>query len=181
MCAQAQTPSVGGQRLDEYYNALKTKSQTYQTYKVVNERELDDFWRTVKDSIRSVKQAQRQTLAEMADLKQQVVESQNQLKEKNASMEGVLFDSTHIDVLGVSFAKSTFNTVFLVLTLGLLIGIVVVLLLLRYTRAQWRDRVAYAESVQKEFDDYKRKALDKEAKILRQLQDERNRYHSSAR
>jgi hypothetical protein len=178
LCAEAQRQEVGHSTLDQYYSTLKTKSGTYQVYKVINERELEDFWRTVQDSIRNLKVQQRRVVEQMTALKAELKESQNQLKEKNASMEGVVFDSHHINVLGVSFAKTTFITLFVILTLTLIIGAVAVLWMWRYSRARWHDRVAHAEFIQKEFDDFRRKALDKEAKILRQLQDERNRHNS---
>jgi hypothetical protein len=44
-----------------------------------------------------------------------------------------------------------------------------------------KERALTVDLLTKEFDEYKKKALDKETKILRQLQDERNRYHASPR
>ncbi len=92
-----------------------------------------------------------------------------------------MFDSQHINVLGIPFTKSAFLTMITIMlvVLGLLLAILSGTL--KITRSSLRERSDVVDSIQREFEEYKRKALDKETKILRQLRDERNRYHSSPR
>lgn len=167
--------------LPQRYQSLKAKSQTYQAYKVIDERVLDGFWKMVTDSVNALKRDQRVASAQIEELKQQVAAVQDSLRSKEASMEEVVYESTHIKVAGISFAKTTFVTLFVTLVLGLLLAFIVALFMLRLARANLQDRINYVNSVEKDFEEHKRRALDREAKIQRQLQDERNRYHSSTR
>jgi hypothetical protein len=90
-------------------------------------------------------------------------------------MEEIVHDSTHINVLGINFAKSVFIT-----TVGVIFGglILVVLLMsgrLKLIQSSLKERADAFNSLSTEFEEYKRKAMEKQTKLSRELQTERNR------
>jgi hypothetical protein len=167
--------------LDQRYYLMKSKAQSYQDFKVIKENSLDGFWRITKDSIRRSKDEVLAARSKIIKLENDVKMSQDSLKHKELAVSGIVFDSQHINVIGIPFTKSAFLTMITVVLVILGILLLVLSGTLKLTRSSLRERSDVVDSVQREFEEYKRKALDKETKILRQLQDERNRYHSSPR
>jgi hypothetical protein len=167
--------------LDQRYYLMKTKAQSYQDFKVIKENALDGFWKITKDSIRRSKDDLRAARTKIVQLENDVKMSQDSLKHRELSVSGIVFDSQHINVLGIPFTKSAFLTMITIVLVILGLLLLVLSGTLKLTRSSLRERSDVVDSIQREFEEYKRKALDKETKILRQLQDERNRYHSSPR
>jgi len=179
---QPATPAEGANlSLNDRYYLVKEKSQTYQDYKVIKEYVLDGFWKITKDSINKVHADLNQAKTKIAQLENDVLAVKNALQQKELSMTDITYESTHISVLGIPFSKGVFIGLVAVITVILVILMLVLLGALRYSRSSLKERALTVDLLTKEFDEYKKKALDKETKILRQLQDERNRYHSSPR
>jgi preprotein translocase subunit SecF len=166
----------GNYQLNERYQLLKSKSQNYKEYKVIRENVLDNFWKIVRDSVASKEAAISVREKNIQDLKKELSETQTDLKEKEASMEEILHDSTHIRVFGVNFSKSVFIT-----TVGLIIGalILVVVLIsgrLKMIHSSLKERADAYNSLNTDYEEYKRKAMEKQTKLSRELQTERNRF-----
>ncbi len=165
----------GNYPLNERFQVLKSKSQNYREYKVIRENVLDGFWKIVRDSVATKQAAISSRDKSILDLKKELAETQSTLKEKEASMQEIVHDSTHINVLGINFSKSVFIT-----TVGLIFGalILVVLLMsgrLKLSQSSLKERADAFNSLSTEFEEYKRKAMEKQTKLSRELQTERNR------
>ncbi|HEY5824074.1 MAG TPA: hypothetical protein VIT44_06910 [Cyclobacteriaceae bacterium] len=184
--AQPQKPAAtqmleGNYTLDDRFNLVKTKSQTFQDYKVIKEFVLEGFWKITKDSVRKGKEDLKAAKAKIAQLENDVLIAKNNLQAKEESVAGITYDSTHISVIGIPFSKGAFIILVTVVVVGLVLLLLALLGALRFSRSNLKERVLTVDLLTKEFDEYKKKALDKETKILRQLQDERNKYHASPR
>lgn len=178
----ASTPMLeGNYTLDDRFSLVKAKSQSFQDYKVIKEFVLEGFWKITKDSVNKGKANLREAKSKIAQLESEVQLAKDNLKQKEASIEGITYDSTHISVIGIPFTKGAFIVLVTVVVVGLVLALLALLGALRFTRSSMKERALTVDLLTKEFDEYKKKALDKETKILRQLQDERNRYHASPR
>jgi F0F1-type ATP synthase membrane subunit b/b' len=163
------------QTLRERYLVMKNKSQNYQEYKVIKENILDGMWKIVQDSM-NVKQASiREGLGEINKLKQELQQNIGALKTKEESMQDVLYASTHISVMGIDFDKGVFAAIvgILVLLLGLVIA--VIYYTLKMMRKNLSEKIELMNSISSEYEDYKRRAMDKQTKLSRELQNERNK------
>lgn len=161
--------------LEQRYRLMKDKSETFNEYKVIKEYILDGMWKITRDSFK-VKQADLAAAkTEINDLKSELNAALAAVKQKEESMEEIVYASSHITVLGIDFTKGMFITTvaFTVLGLLLVIGLITGKLKLMYTSL--REKIELEDSVSKEFENYKRKALEKQMKLSRELQDERNR------
>lgn len=175
------TTLQGNYSLDDRFNLVKTKSQSFQDYKVIKEFVLDGFWKITKDSVNKGKASLREANAKIKQLENDVLIAKNNLQAKEASVADITYDSTHISMLGIPFTKSAFLILATIVVVGLVLLLLTLLGALRLTRSSMKERALTVDLLTKEFDEYKKKALDKETKILRQLQDERNKYHASPR
>jgi len=172
-------PEAKRPSLEVRYHAIKSESQTFvrndQIYKVVKENVLEAFWRSVKDSLH-----QRQRYVAKANTKIDTLTSQKNTFERlltiqNASMQEVLFDSKHITILGIPFSKGVFIVFFSVLIGSLGFSLCAALTRVRYTNRMLKENMRIMESVSNEYKLFKKKSLERQAKLSRQLQDERNK------
>jgi preprotein translocase subunit SecF len=161
--------------LKDRYQVMKTNSQTYEDYKVIKEFILDGFWKIAVDTINRKETQLAAVRQKVTDLQAELATSHQQLAEQKASVEGITFDSEHISVLGVHFGKGMFLLITLVVVAALVTIIVGVTARLKMLQASVKDKAQVADSLTHEFEEYKRKALERQTKLSRELQNERNK------
>jgi hypothetical protein len=161
--------------LRERFAIMKTKSQNYREYKVIKESVLDGVWKIIRDSISAKDAAIRKAKQDIAALNGQLGGVQDNLKKKEASMTEILYDSTHISVLGIDMEKGTFLTLIAVLLGALAVVVGTVIGRMKLMTKTLQEKKLAVNMVTNEYEDYKRKAMDKQTKLSRELQDERNK------
>jgi len=154
---------------------MKEKSETFNEYKVIKEYILDGMWRLTTDSIKKVHAELAEARTEAAQLQLSLNAAMAAVKQKEASMADVEYAATHITVLGMDFTKSFFIGLvgFVLLGMILLIGLVTGRLKMIYQSL--KEKMDAENLISKEFENYKRKALEKQMKLSRELQNERNK------
>jgi predicted nucleic acid-binding Zn-ribbon protein len=165
--------------LNDRYQLLKSKSQNYKEYKVIRESVLDNFWKIVRDSVAAKEAAIGTRDQNIKRLNTELSSTQATLKEKENSMEQVVHASTHISVLGIDFSKGVFIT-----TVMIIIAVLILLALLmsgrlKMVHSSMKERMDAFNSLNNEFEEYKRKAMEKQTKLSRELQNERNKLSES--
>lgn len=161
--------------LIERYNVMKSGSQTYEDYKVVKEFILEGFWKITIDSINKQRLMLTDAKSEIAELKNEVLAIQNELKTHQAAVDGITFQSSHISVLGIPFGKGTFIFLTATVIAGLAIAIFILLGRMKILNSGMKEKTLIAHTLTQEFEEYKRKALEKQTKLSRELQNERNK------
>ncbi|MBC8985775.1 hypothetical protein H9X96_08295 [Pedobacter sp. N36a] len=163
-------PSLRGQ-----YEFMLAKSKTINGYKLINPARLAGFWKSVSDSInqnRKQLSAVKVKLAEqekaVTALKAQISGAESSLASSNAKLDEINF-------LGMSFTKGKYNTIVwsLILILAAALAIVIIRSAKYIHEAKYRSSLY--EEIAQEYQNYKTKANDKEKKLARELQDERNK------
>jgi hypothetical protein len=167
--------------LQERYFLLKTKSQTFKDYKVIKETVFDGMWTVISDSLKASKQRLTDARRKIAELDTSVSQIKLQLQAKQASMQEVEHASTHITVLGIDFTKGVFITMTTIVFLGLLAFIGILVARLKIIHKSYREKADTVSELSNEYEDFKRKAMDKQTKLSRELQDERNKLQSLQR
>jgi hypothetical protein len=163
------------QTLRERYLLMKTKSQNYQEYKVIKENILDGMWKIVQDSVTAKQATIRKSQAEISQLRAELSKNMETLKAKEDSMKDIVHASTHIQVLGISFDKGFFAAMVGIILLLAGLGIAAVVYSMKVLRKNLTEKEELANSISAEYEDYKRKAMDKQTKLSRELQNERNK------
>ena len=163
------------QTLRERYLVMKNKSQNYQEYKVIKENILDGMWRIIQDSLNQKQVSIRQAHAEINNLNKELDQNKAALKGKEESMRDVSHASTHISVLGIDFDKGFFAGLIGVILIVLGLVIAVIYYTLKMMRKNLAEKIELMNSISAEYEDYKRRAMDKQTKLSRELQNERNK------
>jgi hypothetical protein len=161
--------------LKERYDLMKSKSQTYGDYKVVKEYILDGVWKIAVDSIRANKILVQNANATIANLENEVGSLKTILRQKESSMADIEYDSTHISMMGIGMDKALFKVLVVLIVLGLLLLLGVMTGKLKLMYLAIKEKVELINITSHEFEEYKRKALERQTKLSRELQTERNK------
>lgn len=162
--------------LEARYKEMKSASQTFKDYKVIKESVLDKVWKVTTDSIKEKEKQLAEAKKEIEGLQEQVSTTRKSMEAQEASIKDVLYDSTHISVLGIPFAKS----LFILLTAAILGGLGFLLSLafarVKIANGLVKEKTLIADSIAHEFEDFKKKSMEKNTKLSRELQNERNKW-----
>ncbi len=161
--------------LRERFGVMKTKSQTFNDYKVIKEVVLDGVWKITMDSINSNKATVRDMRNKVASLETDLKNTQAALQQKEVSMEEITYAGTHISFFGINFEKKAFVGIVGICILGLLALLGIVAGKLKSQYSSLKEKSELVDATNNEFEDYKRKALDRQTKLSRELQNERNK------
>ena len=161
--------------LKEQFYDLKNKSNSWNGYKVIKDDKLISFWETVEDSITTKEDTIVKLEGIIKEKNQKISEQENALKVANDKIKDIQFDIAHIDVFGVSMDKSNYViiswTIIILLILALLVSIVRTKQSISISKKKKTD----FEELNEEFEEYKKRVLEKETKIRRQLTTEMNK------
>jgi hypothetical protein len=162
--------------LEARYKEMKSASQTFKDYKVIKESVLDKVWKITTDSIKEKEQQLAEAKKEIDGLNEQLSTTRKSMEAQEASIKDVVYDSTHISVLGIPFAKGLF-----ILLTAAIIGGLGFLLSLAFARVKIantlvKEKTVIADSIAHEFEDFKKKSMEKQTKLSRELQNERNKW-----
>lgn len=165
--------------LDNQFKKLYKTSNNYQEYKVVLKEKLTNFHANILDSVKSFNahlaekntliNKQKQTISSLEKEKEETLKTLTASKAKEDS----------ISLFGWMVQKTLYNT--------LLFGIILLLLILvsyfvfKFNNSNIITQKAMVdlEDVENEFEIFRKKALEKEQKLRRSLQDEINKNRTS--
>lgn len=168
---QAQEP----QNLNEQFKQLKDNSETFKSYKVIKETELNAFWKTVQDSVGNKEQrlSDAQNLIDVQE--KELAELRGVIKEKDEQLAEKEHAGTHITVMGIDFLKDSYILINVVIISLLLIAMAILLYKFKDNNRIARKKTNDYERLDNEFENYKRNALEKQMKLRRDLQTAKNR------
>ena len=172
--AIAQDEPVGPPTLEEQFRSLKDNSNSYQEYKVVRETLLDQFYSNVRDSLITIRQDILDAQNKIAAQQQEITRLQEELEERQLAVEESQYDIEHIEFLGIDVQKSTYSTI-----VWSIIAILLIILAVAIYKYKSSNKVAVKkkneyETLDNEFNEFKIRAREKETRLMRDLQTERN-------
>ncbi len=161
--------------LQERYYLMKVKSETYQDYKVIKESIMDGVWKIASDSLSKRELQLEGSNTKIKSLQSDVNVARTKLKAKEDSMTDVVYASVHINVLGLNFTKGIFLAIVALSGAGVLATILFLLARMKAMQVFVKESKLIVASTTSEFEDYKRKSFEKQTKLTRELQTERNK------
>ncbi len=164
--------------IEGQFDELVDKAGNWEKFKLVKKESIYTFKRTLLDSLNGQKTLLREKLdtisaqsSRIKELNRNIQSLQNELdKEKNRN------DS--IDFLGLTIEKGVYSII--VWGIIVVLTILLVVFISRYTSSNIITRGALKdlEDLQNEYEEYRTKAIEREQKVRRQLQDEINKHRS---
>lgn len=163
-------------KLEERFQEMKEGSQTFKDYKVIKESVLDRVWVIAGDTIKRKEQQLAETKTQIASLHEELKATRNSMEAQQASIKDVIYDSTHISVLGIPFSKGVFLIFAAAIIGGLAFALSLFLARMKMLNGKVKEKALIADSITHEFEEFKKKAMEKQTKLSRELQNERNKW-----
>lgn len=167
--AQADPAQLNDKSLNGQYQYLMSKVVHYEQPLIAA------LWKNVTDSLTKERGQLKALQAKLAaqgillDSLKTAVSSKEQTL--NASTEKV----DTISLLGIVLPKSTYNLIMVGLVTGLAIALTIVILTTAKHKYEAKHRTELFEEIEEEYKNYKAKANEKELRLARELQTERNK------
>lgn len=158
--AQPTDKSLNGQ-----YRYLLTRVYHYQ------QPLISALWQNASDTLKASRNQLKAIEKKLAAQSKTADSLQTQLQNAQSSNANV----NDIDILGLTITKSTYNMVVWGIVAALVLTIVIIVNRSSSYRREARYRVQLYTELEEEFKNYKTKANDKEKKLARELQTERNK------
>ena|SRR5690606_23356332 len=160
--------------LQKQFQEMKSTSNNYQIYKVVKESSLDNFWKSVADTLKEDRNQIKSLNAEVAALNIELSDLKNQVSERDASLEEQEYQIEHMSFLGMGLTKGAYVTF-----TWILIFILFIAALILYFRFNSANRITIKakseyNALDEEFEAHKKRSRETESKIKRELQTEIN-------
>jgi len=164
-------PSLSGQ-----YQFMLSKSKTLYGAKLINPARLSGLWKNVKDTINTERKQLIASKAKINEQQKAIADLKAQIEGKESSLASSNAKLNEISFLGIPFAKSTYNSI--VWTLIIVLALALTFVVFRSAKHihEARYRSTLYQEIADEYQAYKVKANDKEKKLARELQDERNKF-----
>lgn len=161
--------------IDSQITDLIEKSNTYQSYKVIEISNLRTLQRNIKDSISSLKTT-------IADSKSIILEQNNkidsithQIEKLNRDLAQTQEKVENINFLGIPTQKSSYNSIMWSIIIVLLLISSVLFFRFKKSHGDTKDAREKLEETEVELENLRKRSLEREQKVRRQLQDEINK------
>jgi hypothetical protein len=161
--------------LRDQYREMYSDVEVIDGFRMVKLYHVDRLWKSVIDSIRAERVGRQEAVIKIAQLEKAVKQMEDKLATEKAASEGLQFAGDHIRVMGADMTKSGFITMVVIGGVGLL---TLLILAVSYTRVNMltvKDIKRQYDDLSREYETYKHQAVEKQIKLSRELQTERNR------
>jgi len=151
------------------YQYVLTKLYRYQ------QPMLAALWKNINDTLNVTRKELKEVKGKLSAQNQSINDLQNDVKSKDQTISDANSKQDEISFIGIPMPKGTYNLIMWGLVLGLAIVLTIVILRTSGAVKEARYRTKLFDELSEEFQAYKVKANDKEKKLARELQTERNK------
>lgn len=144
-------------------------------YEVVRTISLDKLRQNVLDSLKGFNEQVIQLNSKITSHESSITSLNKKLEETTNSLTGVTEEKDSMSFLGILVSKTSYNTILWSIIAGLLGLMLFFMYKFRRSNTLTQDAKTALTEVETEYEDHRRRALEREQKINRQLQDEINK------
>ncbi|EDP96193.1 tRNA (guanine-N1)-methyltransferase [Kordia algicida OT-1] len=161
--------------IDEQFEFILKNSNKYKSYKVVKRDWIEKLQKNVADSINAVKKDFSTEVAKVATQQAEIEKLKADLASVNQKIEDLNTEKDSISLLGMQLSKGSYQS--------LMWGIIAILTILwlffayrfKSSNAITKEAKAKLAETELEFEEHRKRALEREQQVRRKLQDEINK------
>ena len=157
------------------FQKLYKKSNNYQVYKVMKK---DAFLRLQKNILDSISVIKKDGVSKQITINKQqetITSLENKISTINQDLSVSMTKEDNISLFGLQLNKTTYNTILWGIIASLLAGLLLFMYRFNSSNSLTKDAKKSLEKVELELEEYRKKSIEKEQKLRRQLQDEINK------
>ena len=183
---QTQSPqelSLDRGTIDSQFEFIYKKSGNYRAegkrYEVVRVISLDKLRKNVLDSLDAASKKASELNATITGHEATIASLNKKLEETSSSLDSVTEEKNSMSFLGMLVSKGTYNFILWTVICGLLLLFLLFVFKFRRSNTLTQEAKTALSEVEIEYEEHRRRALEREQKISRQLQDEINKHKKS--
>ncbi|EAR01551.1 hypothetical protein [Maribacter sp. HTCC2170] len=181
--ATTQELSLDKGSIDSQFEFIYKKSGNYRAdgkrYEVVRIISLDKLRKNVLDSLNAGSKKEAELNATISGHEATINSLNKKLDETTSSLSSVTEEKDSMSFLGMLVSKGTYNIILWTVIASLLLLFLLFVYKFRRSNTLTQDAKSALTELESEYEDHRRRALEREQKISRQLQDEINKYKKS--
>ena len=184
LSAQEGQTSPDDNSIKGQFETLVRKSTNYRQagkrYEVVRLLELEAFQRNILDTISAANSNIAELQATIADNETTLSSLNNKLDETTKKLTEITEEKDSMSFFGALVSKGTYKLIVWCIIFGLLIFLILFIYRFKNSNALTQQAKLALADVEQEFEEHRRRALEREQKISRKLQDEINKNKKGA-
>ncbi|EGD34111.1 MULTISPECIES: hypothetical protein [unclassified Capnocytophaga] len=164
--------------IEGQFDQMIEKSGNWEKYKVVKKETLYAIKKNMLDSVRVQKDLLREKLDTIAHQASEIKQLNLKIQSVESDLEKEMRQKNSIDFFGIPLDKGLYSAV--VWGIIIVLAILLILFISKFTRSNniTQSTLRDFENLQNEYEEYRTKAIEREQKVRRQLQDEINKHRS---
>lgn len=174
--SKAQTDTVSGNPIDQEFSELMDSSNNYQNYKVVDQGKLTTLQRSTANYISGLQQEISATEESLEQHEARIADLNGELENIRAELEQVSAEKDAIIFLGMPISKIAYQSIMWGIVAILVLALVVFIYRFNKSNQQTKEAKKNLRETEDEFEAYRTKSLEKEQRLGRLLQDEKNKH-----
>ncbi len=181
LTAQEDDTSVSGnQSLKEQFEELERKSTNYRSgngvpYEVIKLSGLNELKANIFDTISTANKTIKDLSATITANTSEIESLNSKLQETTNKLNEVTEEKDSISFFGALISKGTYNFILWSIIFGLLLLLLFFIYRFRNSNFLTQQAKSALAELEEEYENHRRRALEREQKISRQLQDELNK------
>ncbi len=161
--------------INEQFNFLLKNSNNYKQFKVIKQNWIATVKKNTADSISGLKKSLTEANITIGEQKKIIDKVNSQLSSVQENLDAVNSEKENIKFLGTPTSKQNYKTIMWTIVALLLSILGFLLFKFKSNQATTKDTLAKLGDLEAEFEDHRRRALEREQKVMRKLQDEINK------
>ncbi|MBT8393318.1 MAG: tRNA (guanine-N1)-methyltransferase [Flavobacteriaceae bacterium] len=167
--------SLNSGTIDNQFEFVITKSNRYQEYKVVKTTWLYALKAHTIDSLNAVKAQLNSTKQLVENQDKEIEVLKTNLADTNATLDQTNLEKNSMSLFGILMSKTGYNLLMWSIIAGLLAFLLFFIYKFKNSNAITRQAKLSLSETEEEFEEHRKRALEREQKVMRRLQDELNK------
>jgi chaperonin cofactor prefoldin len=167
-------PDTGS--IQEQFNYMAEKSNTYQDYRVIKEAWIYKFRNRLKDTLQNLRSQIKSNRSINSNKTNQIDSLQSLLQSSNAKLDSTLKEKNSLNFLGIMLSKQLYDVIMWSIIIILITGLVLVFILYKRGYIVNEQVKKDLDDTRHEFDEFRKKALKSKEDAVRSIYEELKKY-----
>ncbi|WP_405608596.1 hypothetical protein [Polaribacter sp. Asnod1-A03] len=174
-----ETPEKEDNSINGQFDKIYRVSNTWQQFKVIDKNKYQVLKTNVLDSLKSYQKLISEKENLLKTEKNNIEETKNILSKTQLELDTALKQASSISVLGIELSKATYNLILWSVIAVLILTLSYFIFKFSKSNIVTKEAKSNLAEVEQEFEDHRKKSIEREQKLRRQLQDEINKQRNS--
>lgn len=165
--------------LEGQFDKINRISTSYQTYKVISKDKFQELKNNVLDSIKASNKDLKEQKVLLRNERDNVAKLNAELNKTKEDLKKAQEKENSISLFGFQISKVTYNLILWLIIISLALALAFFVFKFSKSNILTKKAKEDLEDVEQEFEVHRKKSLEREQKLRRQLQDEINKQRNS--